>query len=70
MGASAFRQVETGTQAAKGTFFRSKKEYGQVGVSELRRLRQLEGGNREFRQLILDLGPYRQMLQSMLSHKF
>jgi hypothetical protein len=51
--AFALRQAESGTRVAEvcrkmgiaeQTFFRWKKKYGGLGVSELRRLRQLEDG--------------------------
>jgi putative transposase len=53
--AFALRQAESGTRVAEvcrkmgiaeQTFFRWKKKYGGLGVSELRRLRQLEEENR------------------------
>jgi putative transposase len=54
--AFALRQAESGTRVAEvcrkigiaeQTFFRWKKKYGGLGVSELRRLRQLEEENRQ-----------------------
>ena len=53
--AFALRQAETGTRVAEvcrklgiseQTFYRWKKKYGGLGVSELRRLKQLEEENR------------------------
>jgi putative transposase len=68
--AFALRQAEAGTRVievrrkmgiSEQTFFRWKKKYAGMGVSELRRLRQLEEEN-----LTLD----KQMLQDALSKKF
>jgi putative transposase len=52
------------------TFFRRKKKYGGLGVSELRRLRQLEEENRQLKRLVADLTLDKQMLQDVLSKKF
>jgi len=52
------------------TFFRWKKKYGGLGVSELRRLRQLEEENRQLKRLVADLTLDKQMLQDALSKKF
>lgn len=54
--AFALRQAETGTKVsevcrkmgvAEATFYNWKKKYSGLGVSELRRLKQLEGENRQ-----------------------
>jgi putative transposase len=55
---------------AEQTFFRWKKKYGGLGVSELRRLRQLEEENRQLKRLVADLTLDKQMLQDVLSNKF
>jgi putative transposase len=77
--AFALRQAETGTRVAEVcrkmgisemTFFRWKKKYGGLGVSELRRLRQLEEENRQLKRLVADLTLDKQMLQDVLSKKF
>jgi len=52
------------------TFFRWKKKYGGLGVSELCRLRQLEEENRQLKRLVADLTLDKQMLQDVLSKKF
>ena len=51
-------------------FFRWKKKYGGLGVSELRRLRQHEEKNRQLKRLVADLTLDKQMLQDVLSKKF
>jgi putative transposase len=76
--AYALRQVEGGTRVAEvcrkmgvteATFFRWKKKYGGLGVSELRRLRQLEEENRQLKRMVADLSLDKQMLQDVLSKK-
>jgi putative transposase len=77
--AFALRQAETGTLAAEvcrklgiseQTFFRWKRKYGGLGVSELRRLRQLVEENRRLNRTVADLSLDKQMLQDVLSKKF
>ncbi len=77
--AFALRQAESGTRVAEvcrkmgiaeQTFFRWKKKYGGLGVSELRRLKQLEEENRQLKRLVADLTLDKQMLQDVLSKKF
>ena len=77
--AFALRQAESGTRVAEvcrkmgiaeETFFRWKKKYGGLGVSEFRRLRQLEEENRQLKRLVADLTLDKQMLQDVLSKKF
>lgn len=40
---------------SEATFYNWKKKYGGIGVSELRRLRQLEEENAQLKKLIADL---------------
>jgi putative transposase len=60
----ALRQAESGTpvadicrklQVTETTFYRWKKKYGGLGVSELRELRQLREENRKLKQVVADL---------------
>lgn len=76
--AFALRQAETGTRVAEvcrkmgiseATFYNWKKKYGGLGVSELRRLRQLEEENRRLKRMVADLSLDKQMLQDVLSKK-
>ena len=76
--AFVLRQAETGTRVAEvcrkvgisqQTFFRWKKKYGGLGVSELRRLRQLEEENRRLKRMVADLSLDKQMLQDVLRKK-
>ena len=76
--AFAIKQAETGTRVeevcrkmgiSEATFYVWKKKYGGLGVSELRRLRQLEEENRQLKQLVADLSLDKHMLQDVLSKK-
>ncbi len=76
--AFALRQAETGTKVAEvcrkmgiceATFYNWKQKYGGLGVSELRRLKQLEEENRQLKKLVTDLSLDKQMLQDVLSKK-
>jgi putative transposase len=76
--AFALKQAETGTRVAEvcrkmgiseATFYNWKKKYGGLGVSELRRLKQLEEENRQLKKLVADLSLDKQMLQDVLAKK-
>ena len=76
--AFALRQSESGTSVAEiirkmgvteQTFYRWKKKYAGLGVSELRRLKQVEEENRRLKRLVADLTLDKQMLQDVLSKK-
>lgn len=76
--AFALRQAETGTRAvevcrkigiSEATFYNWKKKYGGLGVSELRRLKQLEEENQQLKKLVADLSLDKQMLQEVLKKK-
>ncbi len=51
------------------TFYSWKKKYGGLGVSELRRLRQLEEENGRLKRMVADLSLDKQMLQDVLLKK-
>ena len=62
--AFALRQAETGISVqevirkmgiSEQTFYRWKKKYRGLGISELRRLKQLEEENCKLKQLVADL---------------
>lgn len=76
--AYALRQAEQGVRAgeicrklgiSEQTFYTWKKRYAGMGVSELRRNRQLEEENRRLKQVVADLTLDKQMLQEVLSRK-
>jgi putative transposase len=51
------------------TFYRWEAKFGQMGVSELRKLRQLEEENRKLKQLVADLSLDKHMLQEVVRKK-
>jgi len=62
--AYALRQAESGAPVgdvcrqlavSEATFYAWKKRYAHLGVSELRRLRQLEAENHRLKRLVADL---------------
>ncbi len=74
----ALRQAEAGTPVAElcrglgvsePTFYRWKKRFGDLGVSELRELRQLRDENRRLKQVVADLTLDRRILQEALRKK-
>ena len=77
--ALALRQAEAGTpvgeicrklEITETTFYRWKKKYGGLGVSELRELRQLRDENKKLKQLVADLTLDKHILQESLRKKF
>ena len=76
--AFALKQAESGTRVeevcrkmgiSQATFYAWRKKFGGLGVSELRRLRQLEEENRKLKQLVADLSLDKAMLQDVLRKK-
>lgn len=74
----AIKQSETGTRVedicrqfgiSQATFFNWKKKYGGIGVSELKKLRQLEEENQQLKKLVADLSLDKQMLQDVIKKK-
>jgi putative transposase len=54
---------------AEQTFYAWKKKYAYLGVSELRRLRQLEEENSRLKRLVADLSLDKHMLSEALRNK-
>lgn len=76
--AYALRQADGGTRVSEicrkmgiseTTFFNWKKKYSGLGVSELRRLKQLEEENKQLKKLVADLSLDKQMLQEVIAKK-
>jgi putative transposase len=76
--AYALRQAEQGTPVgdvcrqlgvSEATFYAWKKKYAHLGVSELRRLRQLEDENNRLKRLVADLTLDKHMLSEALRKK-
>ena len=74
----AIRQAEAGTPVgdlcrqlgvSDATFYAWKKKYAHLGVSELRRLRQLEEENNRLKRLVADLSLDKHMLSEALRKK-
>ena len=77
--AFALKQAETGTRVeevcrkmgiSEATFYNWKKKFGGMGVTELRRLRQLEEENKRLKRLVADLSLDKEMLQEVIKKKF
>jgi putative transposase len=76
--AFALRQAEGGTPVtevcrnmgvSEQSFYRWKRKYDGMGVTELRRLRQLEEENRKLKKLVADLALDKHILQEVLQKK-
>jgi len=74
----AIRQAESGTPisdlcrqlgVSDATFYIWKKKYAHLGVSELRRLRQVEEENARLKRLVADLSLDKHMLSEALRKK-
>jgi putative transposase len=77
--AFALRQAESGTTieeicrklgVSEPTFYRWKKVYAGMGVSEIRRLKQLEDENTRLKRVVADLTLDKAMLQDVLRKKW
>lgn len=75
----ALRQAESGTAVAEicrklgiaeATFYRWKKHFAGMGVTEIRRLKQLEEENRRLKQVVADLTLDKAMLQDVVRRKW
>ena len=71
----ALRQAEAGTPVgdlcrqlgvSDATFYTWRKQYAHLGMSELRRLRQLEEENSRLKRLVADLSLDKHMLSETL----
>ena len=74
----ALRQAEGGTAVediccslgiSKATFYIWKKKYGDLGASEVSRLRQLEDENARLQRLVADLTLNKKILQEVIRKK-
>jgi putative transposase len=77
--AMALRQAEAGTPVgeicrklgvSEQTFYRWKKRFGALGVSELRELRQLRDENRKLKGVVADLTLDKAILHEALRKKW
>lgn len=76
--AFALRQAEAGTPVAdvcrqlgvsEATFYQWRKKFAHLGVSELRRMRQLEEENARLKRVVADLTLDKHMLTEALRKK-
>jgi len=77
--AAVLKQAELGVEVkdlcrkfgfTETTFYRWKKQYAGMGISELRELRQTREENARLKRIVADLTLDRQMLQELLKKKF
>ena len=75
---AALRQAESGVPivevcrkfgVTETTFFRWRKQFAGLGISELRRLKQLEDENKRLKALVADLTLDKTMLQEVIAKK-
>ena len=73
----AIKQSETGVFVgeicrkmgiSQATFYNWKKKFGGLGITELRRLRELEQENHQLKKLVADLSLDKHMLQEVLNN--
>ena len=71
----ALRQVDNGVKVeevcrklgiSEATFYNWKKKYGTLGVSELRKLKELEDENSRLKKIVANLSLDKQMLLDVL----
>ena len=71
----ALRQADNGVKVEEvcrklgisdATFYNWKKKYGNLGVTELKKLKQLEEENSRLKKIVADLSLDKQMLQDVL----
>lgn len=76
--AYALKQAEAGAPIrelcrklgiSEATYYAWKRRFAGMGVSELRKVRQLEDENRRLKQLVADLTLDKHMLQEVLAKK-
>jgi putative transposase len=51
---------------SEATFYNWKKKYGNLGITELKKLKQLEDENFRLKKIVADLALDKQMLQDVL----
>jgi putative transposase len=67
--ASPVTEVYRKMGISEAIFYNGKKKYGGLGVSELRRLKQLEEENARLKRMVSDLSLDKQMLQEVVQKK-
>jgi putative transposase len=64
------REVCRGHGISEQTYHRWKAKYGGLGITEARRIRQLEEENRRLKKLVADLSLDNQALKDVVSRKW
>ena len=76
--AHAIKQAELGVPVqvvcrklgiSRNTFYRWKRQFGEMAPSEIKRLKQLEAENRRLKAMVADLSLDKAMLQEVLRKK-
>ena len=76
---AALRQAEAGTPAVdicrklgvtETTFYRWKRRFGDLGVTEVRELKQLRNENRQLKSLVAELSLDKTILRGALKRKW
>ncbi len=76
---AALRQAEAGTPAVdvcrklgvtETTFYRWKRRFGDLGVTEVRELKQLRNENRQLKSLVAELSLDKTILREALKRKW
>ncbi len=76
---AALRRAEAGTPVAdvcrklaitETTFYRWKRKFGDLGVTEVRELKQLRDENRKLKTLVAELSLNKQILQASVGKRF
>ena len=76
--AHAIKQAELGVPVqvvcrklgvSRNTFYRWKRQFGEMAPSEIKRLKQLESENRRLKAMVADLSLDKAMLQEVLRKK-
>jgi putative transposase len=65
-GGTAVKDVCRSLGISQATFYIWKKKYGELGASEVRRLRQLEDENDRLKRLVADLTLDKHILQEVI----
>jgi putative transposase len=63
------REICRDIGVSEQSFYRWKKKYGGMGISELRELRQLRDENRQLKKIVAELTLDKHILQEVLSKK-
>ena len=63
-------EICRGMGVSSASFYKWKKKFAGMGISELRQLKRFEDENRRLKKLVADLSLDKRILQEALSKKF